>query len=238
MKNKGKAMRNMLLGMLGAAVCMAAMWLSFAYGKDNDRNGLIMSNWPKMPMIRFELSIIFVAFGVPLYYLGAKEMVKAIRLSRRRKSINDLRMARLFDMCMHLSVIGLVFIQGVLVAIAIVYKLLFGTKLMGADIIYVVESLFYYFAIPVFAYLVFSLAGTSISFMYFIINERVKVSKICLLFNPLVMFGLGELLKLTKIYYLVDFAAAMIPFGFLLMLAAGMVHVAKMPVARRRRRTE
>ena len=116
-------------------------------------------------------------------------------------------------MCMHLSVIGLVFIQGVLVAIAIVYKLLFNTKLMGADIIYVVESLFYYFAIPVFAYLVFSLAGTSISFIYFVINERVKVSKICILFNPLVMFGVGELLKLTKIHYLVDFAAAMIPFG-------------------------
>ena len=225
MKNKSKAMRNMLFGMLGAAICMAAMWLSSAYGKDNDRNGLIMSNWPKMPMIRFELSIIFIAIGVPLYYLGAKEMIKALRLSRRRRSINDLRMAKLFDMCMHLSVIGLVFTQGVFVTIAITYKLLFGTKLMGADIMYVVERQFYYFAAPVFAYLVFSLAGTSIAYMYF-------------LFNPLVLLGFGELLKLTKLYYLEDFAAAMIPFGFLLMLAAGMVHVAKMPDARRRRREQ
>ena len=238
MKNKSKEMRNMLFGMLGAAICMAAMWLSSAYGKDNDRNGLIMSNWPKMPMIRFELSIIFIAIGVPLYYLGAKEMIKALRLSRRRRSINDLRMAKLFDMCMHLSVIGLVFTQGVFVTIAITYKLLFGTKLMGADIMYVVERQFYYFAAPVFAYLVFSLAGTSIAYMYFIINDRMKVSKICILFNPLIMFGIGELLKLTKLYYLEDFAAAMIPFGFLLMLAAGMVHVAKMPDARRRRREQ
>ena len=141
----------------------------------------------------------------------------------------------MFDMCMHLSVIGLPLVQGVFTAIAITYKLLFNTKLMGADIISIVESLFYYFAIPVFAYLVFSLAGPSISFMYFIINDRVKVSKICILFNPLIMFGIGELLKLTKLYYLVDFAAAMIPFGYMLMLAAGMVHVAKMPAARRRR---
>ncbi|SNU05281.1 hypothetical protein SAMN06297422_103138 [Lachnospiraceae bacterium] len=235
MKNKGKAMRNMLFGMLGAAICMAAMWLSSACGKDNDRNGMIMTNWPKMPMIRFEISIILISLGVPLFYLGAKEMVKAMRLSRRRRSINDLRMAKMFDMCMHLSVIGLPLVQGVFTAIAITYKLLFNTKLMGADIISIVESLFYYFAIPVFAYLVFSLAGTSISFMYFIINDRVKVSKICILFNPLIMFGIGELLKLTKLYYLVDFAAAMIPFGYMLMLAAGMVHVAKMPAARRRR---
>ena len=63
-----------------------------------------------------------------------------------------------------------------------------------------------------------------------------RVSKLCIGFNPLVMLGIGELLKLTKIYYLSDFASAMIPFGYLLMLSAGLIHVAKLPAARRRRR--
>ena len=56
-----------------------------------------------------------------------------------------------------------------------------------------------------------------------------RVSRICILFNPLIFFGIGELLKLTKLYYLVDFAAASVPFGMILMMAAGMVGVAKQP---------
>ena len=56
MKNKNRVMRNMLISMIGAAICMAATWLSSAYGEGNVRNGLIQSNWPKMPFLRFELS--------------------------------------------------------------------------------------------------------------------------------------------------------------------------------------
>ena len=37
------------------------------------------------------------------------------------------------------------------------------------------------------------------------------------------------MLKLTKNYHLIDFASAAIPFGYLLMMAAGLSHVAKMP---------
>ena len=234
MKNKNKAMRKMLFGMLGAAICMVGAWLSFAYGKDNVRNGFIMSAWPKMHMVRLEASIICTAVGIPLYYLGAKEMVKALRLSRRRGNLSDLHMARLFDMGIHLSVIGFLFIHCIYVAMAIVYKELFSTKLMGADIMSAVEGLFYYFAIPLFAYLVFSIGGTSIAYMYFIVSDRMRVSKLCFFFNPLVMMLIGQLFKLTKLYYLVDFASAMIPFGYMLMLSAGMVHVAKMPVRRRK----
>lgn len=224
----------MLIGMLGAAICMVGAWLSFAYGKDNIRNGFIQSYWPKMHMVRLEAAIICTAVGIPLYYLGAKEMVKALRLSRRRGNISDLRMANLFDMGMHLSVIGFLFIHCVYITMAIVYKELFATSLMGADIMSTVEGLFYYLAIPLFAYLVFSIGGTSIAYMYFIVSDRMKVSKLCFFFNPLILFLIGELLKLTKLYYLVDFASAMIPFGYMLMLSAGMVHVAKMPVRRRR----
>lgn len=233
MKNKSKVMKNMLLGMMGAAICMAAAWLSLAYGKGNVRNGYIQSNWPKMPFLRFELSIILNAVGIPIYYLGAKEMVKAVRMSRRKGRVGDLRMAKFFDMCIHLGAIGGLFASSSYSIMAIVYKLLYTSSLMGADIISATEGMFYYVAIPVMSYTLVAVIGTSLAYMYFIVNDRLRVSKICILFNPLVMMLIGEGFRLTGIYYLVDFASAMVPFGYLLMMAAGLSHVAKLPSDRR-----
>ncbi len=238
MKNKAKAMRNMLYGMFGAVLCMISMWLSSAYGKDNIKNGFIQSNWPKMPMYRFEAAIILIGIGVPIFYLGAKEMIKGVALTRRKRSIGDHRMVKLFDLSMHMGAFGFLFVDGCYLAMAIVYKLLYSTNLMGADIISTVEGMFYYFAVVAIAYFVIAVGGSSIAYMYLVSQSRIRVNKLCIVFNPLVMFGIGELMKLTKIYYLVDFAAAIVPFGYLLMLAAGMSHVAKLPAARRRRPEE
>ncbi|MCR5542597.1 MAG: hypothetical protein K6F55_00485 [Eubacterium sp.] len=238
MKNKNRAMRNMLIGMIGAAICMAASWLSFAYGKGNIRNGFIQSNWPKMPMIRFELSIILNAIGVPMYFLGIRDMTRAVNLCKRRGNVSDFRMAKIFDMGASLGAIGFLFVNSSYSIMAIVYKLLYVTNLMGADIIATTEGMFYYLAIPVFAYYVLSILGVSIPFIYFLIQDRMRVMKLCIFFNPLFMLGVGELLRLTKIYYLVDFSSAAVPFGYLLLMAAGMSHTAKLPTYARKRRSE
>lgn len=236
MKNKAKVMRNMLIGMIGACLCMVACWLSGAYGEGNVRNGFIQSNWAKMHYLRFEISLIFSAVGIALYYIGIKDYIKVIMFSRRKRSINDMRMAKLFHVGAIAGVISYLFIHSGYVMMALVYKLLFNTSLMGADIISTTEGMFYYIAIPLIAYLVIAIAGTTMSFIYFIYIDRMRVSKICMLFNPAVTLGIGELLRLTKIYYLSDFAAASIPLGFLLMMAAGLSHTAKLPNAKRRMR--
>ena len=236
MKNKNRVMRNMLISMIGAAICMASAWLSSAYGEGNVRNGLIQSNWPKMSFLRFELSLIFSAVGIPIYFLGMKELVKAIRLARRKRSLSDLKMAKLFNLSANVGAVGFMFISAGYTMMAIVYKLLYSTNLMGADIISTTEGMFYYMAIPLFAFYIIAVGGVSLSFMYFVLNERLKVSKICIRFNPLIFLGRGEVLKLTKIHYLADFAGAAIPFGYMLMMAAGLVHVAQLPNIKRRRR--
>ena len=238
MKNKNRAMKNMLIAMIGACLCMVASWLSSAYGKGNVANGFIQSNWPKMSFLRFEFSIILNAIGVPVYYLGIKEMVKGVRLTRRKRNASDLRMVKLFDMCAHLGAIGYLFVSSSYSIMAIVYKLLYTTNLMGADIISTTEGMFYYLAIPVFAYYVLSVGGVSIAYMYLCFNERLKITKLCIFFNPLVMLAVQVLLGFTKSYVLVDFSAALVPFGYLLMMAAGLSHVAKLPAARRRRPAE
>ncbi len=229
MKNKNKVMRNMLIGMIGAAICMVACWLSGAYGEGNVRNGYIQSNWPKMPFMRFEISLILSGLGIALNYVGLRDYIKLFRYMRRKRGVLNRQMGSLFEVGAIAYCIAYLFIQSGYIMMALVYKLLFATNLMGADIISTTEGMFYYIAIPLFAYLIVSIVGMSVAYMHFLWNGLMRVSRICILFNPLIFFGIGELLKLTKLYYLVDFAAASVPFGMILMMAAGMVGVAKQP---------
>ncbi len=229
MKNKNKLMRDMLIGMVGAAICMVACWLSGAYGKGNVRNGYIQSNWPKMSYMRFEISLIVSAVGIAMNYVGLQAYIKLFRYLKRKRGAYNRQMGTLFEIGAVSYTISYLFIQSGYIMMALVYKLLFGTNLMGADIISTTEGMFFYIAIPLFAYLIISLGGMSVAYMHFVWNGKMRVSKARLLFNPLVFFGLGELLKLTKLYYLVDFAAAAIPFGVLVMMAGGLSSIAKQP---------
>ena len=233
MKNKAAAMRNILLAMVGLGLCMIGCWLSGSYGEGNVRNGLIQSNWVKMSYIRLEDSIIMSALGIGISYPGFRDFIKAVKLSRRKNSINDFRMVRVFEIGMASSLISYLFIFTGYTMIAIVYRQLFVTNLMGADIISVTEGMFYYIAVPLLTLLVLSVGCTSVAYMYLVYCDRIRVSSICMFFNPLVFMLIGELLKLTKLYYLSDFASGLIPMGYVVMFAAGMSHVAKMKPRRR-----
>lgn len=238
MKNKAKVIRNILFGMLGAAMCMIAAWLSMGYGEDNVTNGFIQSNWAKMPFLRFEAAIVIYSIGIPICFVGLRYLAKVVRLSRRKRSIQDLRMAKLFEASVNIGAVGFLFVHVSYIMMAIVYKLLYTTNLMGADIISTTEGMFFYMAVPVLAFYIVAVGGSSISFMYFILQERIRVSKLCLLFNPLVFIVIGELLKLLKLSYISDFVAAASAFGYLMMLQTGLVHVTKLKSITRRREEE
>lgn len=237
MRNKNRVIRNMFIGMIGIAIWIAACWLMGAYGEGNVKNGLIQSNWAKMPALRFEISIALASVGIPLYYYGARDFIKAVRLSRRKKVISDHRMASLFDFGISVGCVSFLYFHAIQCLIPVVYKMLYTTNLMSADIMNSVESVYYYTAIPMWVLYISAHAAVTISFIYLVIQERLNVSKICILFNPLVFWGISEGLKFTKIFYLVDFAAAAVPFGYLILMACGVNHVAHIK-ERRRRRTD
>ncbi|MCR5215075.1 MAG: hypothetical protein K6E10_11725 [Eubacterium sp.] len=236
MKNKKRVMRNMLVAMFGAVLCIVASYLSSAYGEGNVKNGLIQSNWIKMSYVRLEVSLILSSLGIGLMYPGIRDYIKVVKMSINKRYALEVRMTNIFEMGMAASLISYLFIQAGNIMIAIVYKELFATSLMGADIISVTEGMFYYIAIPLFTLLVMGIGFTSISYMYLIYSGRIKTSGICMFLNPLLFFALGQALKLVKIYYISDIADALTPLGYLMMFAVGMLHVAKMPVKRRQRR--
>ena len=222
--------KNLLIGMFGMGLCALGCWIAGKYGKGNVRNGYIQSNWSKMSYFQFEISLILEAIGVAISYIGIKDYIKSVRMVHRKRHPYDGFMGILFEIGCVAFLVSFLFIQTGYIFMALVYKHLYETSLMGADIISTVEGSFNYSAIPLFAFLAISVGATSLAYMYFVLTGGFKVSKICILFNPLLFLGIGEILKLTKQFYLVDAASGFIPLGFLLMMSVGSVHISSMPV--------
>ncbi len=222
--------KNLLIGMFGMGLCALGCWIAGKYGKGNVRNGYIQSNWSKMGYLQFEISLILESIGVAISYIGIKDYIKSVRMVHRKRHPYDGFMGILFEIGCVAFLVSFLFIQTGYIFMALVYKHLYETSLMGADIISTVEGSFNYIAIPLFAFLAISVGASSLAYMYFVLTGGFKVSKICILFNPLVFLGIGEVLKLTKQFYLVDAASGFIPLGFLLMMSVGSVHISSMPV--------
>ena len=141
MKNAEKVVKNLITGMLGVGLYMAASWLLFAYGEGNSHNGLIESNWAKMPIIRFRLAILITALAAPLFLIGVQGAVRAINTARRKRYPVDFYMAKLFVMGAYASAISMLFNMAVSVMLPVLYRELFNTRLMGAEIISTVERI-------------------------------------------------------------------------------------------------
>ncbi len=232
MKNRNKMMKNLLIGMFGMGLCTLGCWIAGKYGEGNVRNGYIQSNWVKMPYLQFEIALILCAIGICLSYVGIKDYIKSVRIIHRKRHPYDGFMGMLFEIGCVAFLVSFLFIQTGYIFMALVYKHLYDTSLMGADIISTVEGSFNYIAIPLFAFLAISVGGASLAYMYFVLTGGFKVSKAAFILNPLVFLGIGELLKLTKLFYLVDAASGFIPLGFVLMMAIGAVHISTVPVRR------
>ncbi len=231
MKNKQKILRDLLIGMLGTAFLMGAEWLIFALGKGNEKNGLIQTGWAKMPMWRFEISMLLCAAGVALLAVGLHAAVQVVNASRRRGDVASIRMAKLFHLSANAALIGFLFWHAVNCMLPVIYKSLFETSLMGAEILTTVENVFYVFAIPFYVYRIVAYAGITVSVVYFVLVGRLRASKSMLLLNPGVMLAIGYGLKFLKNPQVTDFAAAFGSFGFLFMLS-GMIR----PVSRKMER--
>ena len=127
MKNRQKVVKNLILGMFGAALLMAAEWLIGAYGEGNSRNGLIESNWAIMPMIRFRAGLILAAVAAPFFLTGIKDSVIAVNIARRKRYTTDFYMAMLYEVSAYCAALSLLFIMGVRIILPVLYKTLFTT---------------------------------------------------------------------------------------------------------------
>lgn len=235
MKNAEKVVKNLITGMLGVGLYMAASWLLFAYGEGNSHNGLIESNWAKMPIIRFRLAILITALAAPLFLIGVQGAVRAINTARRKRYPVDFYMAKLFVMGAYASAISMLFNMAVSVMLPVLYRELFNTRLMGAEIISTVESVFYYVSIPFYVYYWVGIVGVSVGFMYFVMIGRLLIPRMMMIFTPLFFVVLEIALRTFENSLVDDIFAASDGIGYLFMFGLLISFVAKIPRRSRRR---
>ena len=236
MKNRQKVVKNLILGMFGTALLMAAEWLIGAYGEGNNRNGLIESNWAVMPMVRFRAGLILAAVAAPFFFAGIKDSVRTVNVARRKRYTSDFYVARLYEISAYSAALSMLFIMGVRIILPVLYKSLFSTRLMGAEIISTIENVFYYVSIPFYVYYWLSLIGVSLGFMYFVFIGRMLVPRLLFAVNPLVFVLIKELLGIMDNSVIDNFTAAAEGFGFMLMFSIMISFVTKIPARRRRKR--
>ena len=237
MKNAERVVKNLLIGMIGAGLYMAAEWLLFAYGEGNSHNGQIESNWAKMPLIRFRLSILITAVAAPLFLVGIKSAVKAVNTARRKRYAMDFYMAKLFEIGAYGAAISMLFNMAVSVILPVLYRELFNTRLMGAEIISTIESVFYYVSIPFYVYYWVGVVGVSIGYMYFVLIGRLLVPRITIFNTPGFFVVLEVSLRGLENAIVDDIFAASDGIGFLLMFGMILSFVTKIPRRSRERRT-
>lgn len=235
MKNAEKVAKNLITGMLGVGLYMAASWLLFAYGEGNSHNGLIESNWAKMPIIRFRLAILITALAAPLFLVGVKGAVRAVTVARRKKYPTDYYMAKLFEIGAYGAAISMLFNMAVSVILPVLYRELFNTRLMGAEIISTVESVFYYVSIPFYVYYWVGIVGVSLGFMYFVMIGRLLIPRLMMLFTPLFFVILELALRNLENSLVDDIFAASDGIGYLFMFGLLISFVAKIPRRSKRR---
>ncbi len=229
MKNKHGVMHNLVIGMSGTALLMISDWLMGACGKGNVANGVVQSNWAKAAAWRYEASFLIAAVAVFLLYTGMKEAIRQIRLTRSRKDVWTIRMAQVFEIGGIATTVATLFLHAKGCILPILYKKLYSTSLMGADMLAVVDEVFFYISIPFYVLSVIMIVCTSVPFIHQIIKQRLRVPKWYILLNPMVFWVVGWVLRLFGAYLITDFTACMTSFGLMMMLWGILQHVARIP---------
>lgn len=222
-------MHNLVLGMMGFALLMISDWLIGACGKGNSSNGIVQSNWAKAGAWRYEAAVLIAGVAVFLVYVGMKEMIRQMKLTRRKRDPWSIRAAQVFELGGTATIVASLFLRVKGVILPILYKKLYSTSLMGADMLAVVDDVFFYISIPFYVLSILMIVCTSVPYMYQVWNGRLRIPKWFILINPMVFWVLGWILRLFKNYLITDFTACMGSFGLMMMCWCILQHVAHIP---------
>ncbi len=229
MKNKHGVMHNLVMGMSGAALLMVSDWLMGATGSGNQSNGVVQSNWAKAAAWRYEASFLVAAVAVFFLYIGMKEAIRVMKLSRKRRDPWSSRMTQVFELGGTAAIVSTLFLHAKGCILPILYKKLYSTSLMGADMLAVVDEVFFYIAIPFYVLTVMVIVCTSVPYIYQILQNRIRVPRWYVLLNPMVFWVVGWIFRLFGVSVISDFTACMTSFGIMMMLWGILQHVARLP---------
>jgi len=225
MLKKHEVMKNLITGMSGGALLMISDWLMGALKSDNVSNGIVQSSWREMASWRFEAALLIASVAVVMLFIGARDMIRVMKMSTLRKDPWSVRAVQAFELGAISIVVSELFIHVKGCILPILYKALYGTNLMGADMLTIVEDVFFYMAIPFYVFTAIMLICTSVPYVYQIWLGRIHVPRFFMALNPLVIWLFGLILRLFKATVITNFTQAFISLGIVLLFYGMLQHV-------------
>ncbi len=228
-RNKHRVMKNLITGMSGGALLMISDWLMGALSSDNVANGIVQSSWTKMGAWRCEAGMLLAGVAAVLLFFGARDMIRVMKSTVARKDPWSMRALQAFEIGAIAIVVAELFIHVKGCMLPILYKRLYETSLMGADMLTIVEDVFFYMAIPYYVFSVIMIVCTSVPYMYQIWRGRLRVPKFFIALNPLVFWILGWIFRMFKVTFISNFSLAFVSFGIVMLFYGVLQHVMHAP---------
>lgn len=223
MNNKRKSI--FLLGIIANGLYMIGDWLIDAFGPGNVEVGILgASNWTSMPMWRFELSIILGAIASVLVIPAMREWMKLADEVRDRNSKMGLWMSRIFQGGLWAGIVSCFFIHTMCCLVAVIFKNIYAVYGNAEEAFQILDNIGMSFLVPFFIFYFVMELATAIGYIYMVVKKRLALrwpAILCCSFCTLMMI---ELLNLTGNWIIHDIVTAGESFGWVLMMAMGILH--------------
>lgn len=195
-----------LLGIIGGIICAGGDILLDLKGKDNIKSGkyqIIDSKWKDMKIWRFNLSIILVMIGVPLYFLGLTSMAAQLAAKNPTFSL-------IFWIVSLVGSIGGFFIHVFICLLPIIFKTMYA-KVEFSELENLINTIFKSVKIP-FIFLYVMLVGvTSIMIACAIFMGYLSISPFFILLTPFSLMMIGVTLRKLKYDWFYDLPGIIMP---------------------------
>ncbi len=224
MKNKKKVMGNLVTGMIGGALLTISDWFMYSLSSDNVSNGIVQSSWTKASLWRYEMGMLLSAIGVFMLYIGMRDLIRLMRLTVDRRDPWSERAVQVFEFGGIAIVVGELFIHAKASILPVLYQKLYATSLMGADMLTIVEEVFFYMAIPFYVLTIMMVVLTSVPFCYQIWRGRIKLPGFFMALNPLALWIIGWILRFFNITLLSNFSRGFASIGIVLLFYGMLRH--------------
>jgi len=193
-----------IFGIIGGLLCAVGDVLLDYKGKGNVKLGkhkFIESNWNRMATWRFKLSILFVALGVPMYFLGFTSLAMQMK--------NDSFALYFWVVCL-VGSIGGFFIHSILCVVPILYKKINKNHEFSEteDVLNSVYSAVMFPFITMFSLLVII---SSILISFAIVLGYLVLPSWMIVLTPFSMMIIGVLLRIVKRSWFFDLPGIIMP---------------------------
>lgn len=226
MPDHRKDKHMLLLAIAGAVLFMIGDWFIDGFGPGNVEVGIAGNTaWDHMAAWRFTASNILGAIGLPMMLPGTliwMRIADGVTVTDNKRSV---RMNRFFKCGLWAYLISGVFIHIFCGVVGSIYKAATNAGVSSDVAFQIVDVSFYSVLVPFMVYYLLLELGTGIPFWYMVLTGELAIPKVAILCCSLSTLIIVMFMGLTGNYVLHDIFTAGESFGWLLLMAAGIVHL-------------